>query len=363
MTRHRHALPVILGLYVAGCCSLAPAADLHRHTAWADAQAAARTSGKFIFAYVYQRGHDACVAMENNTFGNEDVIAALQGYEMLSLNGDTAQNRDFCDRYHVGTRYNEEQDQDEGKTAFAAVPALLFLDRSGTEYYRTYGFHAPDVFLHLLGQVAKVIEWRCALGQQPQNARLHADLGRLYLEMNRQATGRPLLEAAVKLDPNNEAGARADAELDLILLSMPDDPMLALRSLVAYQFNHPETTRLLEIHFYMAVAQLAAGKEAQAERILLDFAAIPAFLADDRGLAGVQYGYLVERGGKQVGFWLVDDEAQVRKQVREAGEDPDKCRLSRKPINPDYRNPWTEKADLLLKQLRDEQAKRKPQPK
>jgi hypothetical protein len=361
MIRHRHALPVILGLVLTGCCSVSLAADLHRHSSWSDAGAAAEKSGKFIFAYVYQRGHDACVAMENNTLRNEAVVAALQGYEMLDLNGDVRQNREFCDHYRVGTRYNEEQDED--KTAFAAVPALLFLDYNGTEYYRTYGFHAPDVFLHLLGQVAKLIEWRCALTERPQDARLHADLGRLYLEMNRQATGRPLLEAAIKLDPNNDAGARADAELDLILLSMPEDPMMALRNLVAYQFNHPETTRTLEIHFYMAVAQLAAGKEAQAEKILLDFAAIPMFLADDRGLTGAQYGYLVERGDKRVGYWPVDDEAEVRKKVREAGEDPDKCRLSRKPINPDYRNPWTEKADLLLKQLRDEQAKRKNQPK
>jgi len=360
MTRQRYLAAIILGAAVAACCSGATGAELHRHTSWAAAQAAAQQSGKFIFAYVYRNGHDACVAMEENTLHNDAVVQALQGYEMLSLNGDSRQSRDFCDRYRVGTRYNEQQEKDEGRTAFAAAPALLFLDGRGTEYHRTYGFYAPDVFLHILGQVAKLIEWQCALAQQPQDARLHANLGRLHMEMGRTEQARPLLKTAIELDPDNTAGARADAELDLIILSLPDDPVMALRHLVAYQYNRPDTGRMLEIHFYMAVAQLAAGKEDQAEKILLDFAAIPPYLNDDRGLANPQYGTLVERDGKMVGFWPLDDEGEVKKKVREAGEDPGKCRLSRRAINPDYRNPWTEKADLLLKQLRDEQAKRKP---
>lgn len=364
MTRHHFLVPVALALAVLIGGSTGAAADLHRYSTWGEAQAAARKSGKFILAYIYRNAHETCAAMEDNTFSNEAVIKALQGYEMVSLNGDARQNRDFCDRYRVGTRYNEKGDKDNGKTAFAAVPAYLFLDAAGTEYYRTYGFYAPDVFLHMLGQAAHLIEWQSALVQRPQDARLHADLGRLYLEMNRPDKGRPLLEKAVKLDQNNDAGARADAELDLIIISIPDDPVTALRQLVAYQgVNRPETKRGLEIRFYMAVAQIAAGKEDQAEKILLDFAAIPPFLADERGYTGLQYGYLVQRGDKEVGFWLVDDEAQVKAKVREAKEDPDQCRFLRKAINPDYRNPWTEKADLLLKQLRKEQETRKPRPK
>jgi len=361
MTCHRHAVYAILVLCFAACCGVAPAAELHRYGTWAEARAAAQKSRKFILAYIYRNGHEACAAMENNTFSKEAVVKALDAYEVVALNGEARQNRDFCDRYHVGTRYNEKGDKYDGKTAFAAIPAYLFLDANGTEYYRTYGFYAPDVFLHLLGQVAHLIEWQCALAAHPQDARMRADLGRLYLEMSRPDKGRPLLEDAVKLDPNNDTGARADAELDLVILSIPDDPVMALRNLVAYQFNRPETKRGLEIRYYMAVAQLAAGKEDQAEKILLDFAAIPPFLTDERGYKDLQYGYLVARGDKEVGFWLIDDEGQVKEEVRKAKEDPDKCRFTRKAINPDYRNPWTEKADLLLKQLLKEQETRKPQ--
>jgi len=363
MRRPRCVLPALLALCVVSVCSLSLGDELTRHGSWAAAQAASRTSGKFIFVYIYEHNQEGCLAMES-TFSDAAVVRALQGYEMLALNGDARQNREFCEHYRVGTRYDEGRGgKEDGRMAFAAIPALLFLDYNGREYYRTYGSYAPDTFLLLLGQVARVIEYQCALAQRPQDARVHADLGRLYLEMGRTPLGKPLLETAIKLDPDNTTGARADAELDLIILSIPADPVMALRSLVAYQFNHPETKRLFEIHFYMAVAQLAAGREDQAEKILLDFAAIPPFLNDDHGLQGVQYGYLAEKEGRQVCFCDVDNIDQARQKVRDAKEDPDKCRFTRKAINPDYRNPWTEKADLLLQQLRAEQQKRKPAPK
>ena len=54
---------------------------------------------------------------------------------------------------------------------------------------------------------------------------------------------------------------RADAELDLTLLTIPENPDLAFRQLVAYQFNNPESKRALEVRYYMAVAQIAAISE------------------------------------------------------------------------------------------------------
>jgi hypothetical protein len=52
----------------------------------------------------------------------------------------------------------------------------------------------------------------------------------------------------------------------------------------------------------------------------------------------------------------------VKQKVRELKEDPRQCRFLRKAINPDYRNPWTEKADLLLRQLRELQAQQQNKP-
>lgn len=353
MTRRNIILLLSLVLSAAAFIPGAVAAELQRHTTWHAAQAAAQKSGKFIIAYIYQPGHTACVAMEEKTLREAKVVTALSAYEFLALNGDARQNRDFCDRYRVGTRWNAQETPGEARTAFAAIPGYLFLDHNGREYYRTYGFYAPDVFLQLLDQAGQLIQYQCELAQRPQDPLLHARLGRLYLELERPELAQPLLEAAVKLDAGNTTGARAEAELDLIILSIPDDPVMAFRNLVAYQFNRPETTRTLEIHYYMAVAQLAAGKGAQAEKILLDFASIPPFLPEHHNLQGVSYGYMVQKKGQQVGFYLVDDLNQVKEAMRKDNQDPAGCEFIRRAINPDYRNPWTEKADLLLGQLRE----------
>jgi thioredoxin-related protein len=341
------------------CCSVVSAAgSLSWRTSWSAVQGAARKSGKPIIAYIYENERPACVEMEKTTYSDAKVVAALKSFELLALNGDSQASRAFCEHYKVGTRFFAREDQNRDERS--AVPAFLFLDADGREYYRTHGFYPPDAFVQVLGQVSKVIEYQCALAKQPDNARAAADLAHLYLLLTRPELALPLLKQAIQCDPNNDAGARADAELDQIIVSIPDDPELGFRNLIAYQFNRPETKRALEIKYYMAVAQLAAGKDALAEKILLDFASIPPFLPDDSPVQGAQYGYQVEKGDRIVGFWDLDDIAQVREKVRALPEDPDKCKYVRRPMNPDYRNPWTAQADLLLKQLRAAQAAPKP---
>lgn len=274
------------------------AAELDWHTRWEAAQAAAQTSGKFLLAYVYHPSHAACVEMDRSTFQDSRVIAAIKNFEFLALNSTTAAARSFGDKYRVGVRSNVDKGLEMD---FAAVPAYLFLDASGREYFRSFGYYPPPAFLTLLQQVTQVINLTRQLDTQATNPRLLADLGHLYLEMERSELGRPLLEQAVKLDPENRTGALADAELDLTILSIPDDPLAAFSRLMRHHFTYPQSTRRLEIKYYMAVAQLAGERVEAAERILMDFAAIP------------------------------------------PSDDPQS----------DYRNPWTVRADLLLKQLRE----------
>lgn len=369
--------------------SLCGAAELPRHHDWATAEAASRQSGKPIFVYVFQsltrnvvldraqakQRHEACAAMEDRTFKNPDVIKAMGAYEVLALDADLPENAKFCDKYRVGMRFEQPHDADAEPSAFAAIPAYLFLESDGTEYYRAYGFYAADMFMQLLGQVGKVIGYRQRLAEAPEDARAQADLGRLYLEMERPELAQAPLEAAVKLDPDNKTGARADAELDLIILAIPlgisddpekpppVDPMVAVRKLIQYQADHAGSRRALELQYYLAVAYLTAGKEGQCEKILLDFGSIPPFLPNDQAPPNARYGYLVTKGEKHVGFYAVETLEEARQQVRVKGDDPDRCKFERKPMNPDYRNPWTEKADLLLRQLREEQELRKNPPK
>lgn len=277
---------------------LLSAAELNWHNHWEEAQTAAQASSKYILAYIYHPSHAACVEMDQSTFQEAAVVTALQRFEFMALNGTTAAARPFSEKYRVGVRSNVDKGLEMD---FAAVPAYLFLDASGREYYRTFGYYPVPAFLNLLQQVTALLDLTRQLDDRPQSPRLLADLGHLYLEMERPELGRPLLEQAVKLDPENQSGALADAQLDLTILTIPDDPMAAFSHLMRHNFTYPRSSRLLEVKYYMAVAQLAGERYEAAERILLDFAAIP------------------------------------------PSEDPQS----------DYRNPWTVRADLLLKQLRE----------
>lgn len=359
MTRSlRHSLIISL-LLLAGTGAFASNTDINWLNGWDAAQAAARASGKCILAYVYQTGHTACDEMERSTFPADDVTTEINHFQPLALNAKSGTCRDFCKRYGVGLQSNDDKGL---KMDFAAIPAYLFLDCNGNEYYRAYGYYPRIQFVRLMQQVEALLKDLGEIQARPNDARLNTDLGHLYLDLERDDLARPYLQRAVKLDPENNAGARADAELDLTLLTIPDDPVRAFPRLVAYQFNNPESKRALEVRYYMAVAQIAAGRQDQAEKILLDFRTIPQYLPDDQKVEGAQYGYLVEDGGQQVGFWMIDDIAGVKQAVKAAGKNPATCTFSRKAINPDYRDHWTELADLLLKQLLNPQGTKPPVP-
>ena len=289
----------ILLLALSAGSALAADDTLEWATTWQAAQAAARPSGKCVLAYIYQPRQAACVEMDQ-TFNADAVVKIMNRFAPLALNGSAAANRDFCAKYGVGMRSNADKGL---QMDFSATPAYLFLDATGKEYYRTFGFYPAALFVEMLERVSRLVTDLSALPQRPNDALLNADLGKVYLDLERVDLGKPYLEQAAKLDPENATGARADAELNLAIISIPDNPDLAFRQLIAYQFNNPESKRGLEIRYYMAVAELANDHRDKTERILLDFQSIPPNVVDG------------------------------------------------KPTNPDYTNHWTVMADLLYQQL------------
>lgn len=300
----------ILGMICGVCLTAAAIADtpepvINWHDTWLGAQAAARKSGRRVLTYIYHHNQPACVEMDRTTLATPAVIEALNaGFEPLQVNGASSRARAFLDKYAVGTR----ESVDRGVAiSSGAYPAYLLLDAKGTEAFRAYGYYPPDAFVQLLEQLRRLGALADALAAQPQDARVGAQLGHLYLELERPEQGKPLLAQAVQLDPENRAGARQEAELDLTILAIPDQPDEAFRGLVTYRFSYPESARGLEARYYMAVARLAGRHYDQAEKLLLDFAAIP-------------------------------------------------------KDHPDYRDPWTARADLLLQQLRELMKQPAPSP-
>ena len=337
----RVALCVLLGAWAALAVADDTPGMINWHEEWSVTQAAARESQKPILAYVYERGHFACVQTEENTLPHPEVMQRLRQFECLALNGTSSRARPFAQQFGVGARSEEDRGW---QMKFSAIPVYVFIMPDGTEFLRAYGYFPPSAFNVVLDRVLEMVSllsrqrkeprdvelnmqlgrhyialerpvqamdyFNTAAREAPQNAVLHAEIGHLLLGamlppgedgLEPPNPGKPFLERAIQLDPDNALGARENAELDLILLSIPDDPDAAFNKLVNYKMTNRQSPRRLEIDYYMAVAQLAAGRLAQAERILQDFEAL------------------------------------------QVSDDPDS----------DYRSPWTEQAIILLKQIRD----------
>lgn len=290
----------LLGLLAAGPVAVAEEA-LEWHRDWEQARKAALSSGRCVFVYVYQHYRPSCVEMETKTFAEDEVAKALRThFELMAVPANSSHQRDFLDKYHLGVQEIDEGDYEVGVTV---SPAYVLLDATGREYIRFFGYYPPSQFREAIARLVEIARLSKRVAEHRDDAVACAQLGHLHLELDRPQTGKPWLERAVALDPDNARGARQEAELDLAILGIPDDPQAAYGRLVAYRLAHPESPRSLEVLYYMAVAQVAAERYADAERILLDFQAIPPLLPDN------------------------------------------------KTPNPLYRSKWCEQADVLLKQL------------
>ncbi len=302
MNRTRLAITAAVAL---AALSGATAGELTWHKTWAQAQAAARTSEREVFVYVYQHYRPTCIEMERTTFADDEVGKALgKSFELLAVPANSTSQREFLDRYRLG---EQEIDEGEYEVEVTACPAYVLLDATGREYIRFFGYHAPPQFLTVIEQLKEIAKLTDRLAEQADDAVACGRLGHLHLALDRPETGQPLLERAVTLDPENKLGVRQEAELDLTILAIPDDPDAAYRRLVAYKVANPESPRWQEVLYYMAVAQVAADRLREAERILLDFRSI----------------------------------VQTIPPLMPDSEMP----------NPEYRNQWCEQAEILLKQL------------
>jgi tetratricopeptide (TPR) repeat protein len=79
------------------------------------------------------------------------------------------------------------------------------------------------------------------------------------------------LEAAIRLDPNNDAGAAYDARVDLAILGIPEAPEESIPRLFELQSEEPDGHRKIEIQYYMAVAHFVMEDYNSAKQLLHEF--------------------------------------------------------------------------------------------
>ena len=271
------------------------AAEINWHASYDEALAAADRSDRPILVFVYlseqtdrisgpreeirlnrqsQRRaerRDARMMLEQ-TFTAPEVVAAAKGFEALKLDLVDPATDDARRALRVSPGVDVATE-----TRAAMYPISVFLDSAGQELFRRHGSMPALGFAALLDQASKLHHARIGVLDNPQDAANRRSLGRAYMEMGpapedhayRSAVEH--LEAAIRLDPENETGAKFDAEVDLAILSVAESPAEAIRRLTELQAEDEDSHRRLEIEYYVAVAHFVQENVPAARQILSRF--------------------------------------------------------------------------------------------
>lgn len=287
--RRRRDMPTGLSALLAvllaiAAAAAAGAATVPWHQSFEAAQAAARAAGKPILVFVHMgamerrgatdRGLDAYEQMATVTFADSSVLAAMAEFECFELDLRDRANDGLRDRLKVSPVVDSAG---EAAAVTGIYPIMLFLDSSGVEHFRVYGYMPPLACVLHLQNARELIDSLAAVAEQPGNAAAHRNLGRIYMEMYTEDGDKfylaaiEHLEKAIELDPNNETGASYNARVDLCIFRLPDDPQKAFAELFQLQTEDPERARRFEIQYYMAVAQYASGNVPAALELLQSF--------------------------------------------------------------------------------------------
>ncbi len=280
------SLPVILA--AVSCCVMivsALAAEPNVwHESWEAALAAAQESGKPVYVYIWQRRslpaedwqetkeHDSCEKMNRLTLINPQVKQMLRNYVLCALDVNHPANHGFIRQYQASLL--PDADHDLESATLYLLPVHLFFNAGGRKAFEIHDYIPAAKFVDVLDTVKLLIAAQNAPEEELKQAGAYARLGHICLELQLYGDAKKSLNLAIELDPENRAGARADAELDLTIMALPDQPSQGYRDLASYLNTYPDSKRQVEVKYFMAVAKYVDGDEGQAMHILEDIANI-----------------------------------------------------------------------------------------
>lgn len=260
---------------------------------WELALDLANRSREPIMAFIYVENLQLTQMMDSLTFPNEDVSRTAKDFLCVKVDVFKPENGPFLDRYGV-RRFNVQLEEEVKVGGAHVYPVTIFISPSGDAEHMVYGFLMADAFLKVMGEAKQVIELREKLSRTPDDARVLATLGGLYVELQRYEAGREVLEKALALDADGTLGVAQTALLDLAVAVMADEEYpRAIELLTTHLGTFPDNELRCKAHFLLGGAMLAVAETEQlkAEQLAdTDQAAAAAA----RGNAQLQRGQALE---------------------------------------------------------------------
>ncbi|MCX7598322.1 MAG: hypothetical protein N2512_05580 [Armatimonadetes bacterium] len=236
------------------------------HPTYEAALQAGKRNGRIVYVFVYLPRRAACAQMDQRTFKDPKVRSLLSGFECGAVDASTPAGGMFVERYKM----QYIRDPQTG-LKLATVPGHVFFRPDGTILHRQYGFIPPPGFVALLQRIRRLHELQVALQRNPKDAGTVSELSHLLLVLGHDEEGRRYAEMAIALDPDNAAGARERAHLDLAILTIKSNPELAVERLLRWLDEYRGSRNRVEAQFYLATAYVAADRTDEALAVLAPF--------------------------------------------------------------------------------------------
>ncbi|MBM3472171.1 MAG: tetratricopeptide repeat protein [Armatimonadetes bacterium] len=219
-----------------------------------------------IMAFVCLENQQLTLLMEQHTFGHIEVDKALRDFLCVRVDALAAANQPFLDAYGAGRKEvgfqvepGHEDFKVEGQGRGQAYPITLFINPDGELEHMVYGYAKPEVFLQVLQQVQAIMGVHEKLRGNANDARALAELGGLYVELQRYAAGRETLTKALDLDKNNALGIGETAWLDLGIAHLADgQAQQAVEAISKHIGAYPESKLRCKAQFLLGGALLAS---------------------------------------------------------------------------------------------------------
>jgi len=191
-----------------------------------DAFAAASKQNKILMVDVFTDWCKWCVELDNKVYADSEVAAFANANQInYKIDAEKGEGIDFARKYDI-----------------KGYPTVLFLDKSGKEIDRIYGYLPKKEFLEIMQDYNKGVNTmdylKNALDKNPDDIETNLKIADKYIVLGEDDKARTHLNRIIQSDPGNAAGKTDDAKFKLTMLAKKED---IIKDLETFIKDYPES--------------------------------------------------------------------------------------------------------------------------